>query len=115
VEADLLDVLEEVAAQEGGDGRLVVVGGEEVEHTDGMEAALASWRGEGHGDGGLVRFEEVLGEEALGGDALGCRATGGARAQHQAGAVREGDVQGSSRGECRCRWRTLLRNVVRLR
>jgi hypothetical protein len=90
VEADLLDVLEEVAAQEGGDGCLVVVGGEEVEHADEMEAALAPWRGEGHGDGRLVRFEEVLGEEALGGDALGRCAAGGARALHQGGAVRGG-------------------------
>lgn len=91
-EAYMLDVLEQVAAEERGVGRHGVVGGEEAAHV-GAEAAPARRR-EGCGDGALVRLEQVLGEEAVGGEPLRRRAAAAAAmARHQGCAVREGDVQ----------------------
>ena len=81
-EADLLDVPEEVAAQEGRAGRLVEVGGEQVAHAE-LELAL-TWRGEGRADGALVQLEELLSEHAVGGEALGRRDVAAtARVRHQ--------------------------------
>lgn len=72
VEADLLDVLEEVAAEEERERR---------------------------GDGGLAGVEQLLGEEAVGGEALGHDTGGEGGPGHEGGAVGECDVQHPDLGD----------------